>query len=85
MRRTWLMQSTPALTAALSPGERESGIQPHHNRTRPARRTLNDCLPLPGGEGLGEGEFPKPETEIIREQRPCFQLLPSALRLLPSP
>ncbi len=50
-----LVSRRPALTPALSPEERENGIQPHCYPTRPTRRTLADFLPLPGGEGRGEG------------------------------
>ena len=45
----------PALTPALSTGERETVIQPHCYLARSIRRTLADFLPLPGGEGRGEG------------------------------
>ena len=45
-----------AIAVPLTPEERENRTQPHHDRTRPIRRALNDCLPLPAGEGRGEGE-----------------------------
>ena len=43
------------LTPALSPEERESGIQPHCFPLRSTRQTLDDFLPLLWGEGRGEG------------------------------
>ena len=60
---------TPALTPALSLGERGNGIQPHHKWTRSFRQTLTDFLPLPEGEGRGEGGRPNTQTANLSDRR----------------
>jgi len=66
------------LTPALSPRERENGRQRVHKPSAPGmveRRSA--CLPLPGGEGRGEGEQAVVKAEasetihIHRQERLC--------------
>ena len=57
----------PALTPALSLGERENRIQPHCYPASSTRRTLADFLPLLGGEGRGEGEPPNNHLANFKE------------------
>ena len=53
-----------SLTPALSRWERERGIQPHFYPARSIHRTRADFLPLPAGEGWGEGE--RSQSWIVR-------------------
>ena len=75
-----------SLTPALSRWERETGIQPRQCRTRSARRTLTDFLPLPAGEGRGEGERNRqPKMPVVPGSQSPLRLSCGMLGLLTPP
>jgi hypothetical protein len=62
--RAFSMANPFPLTPALSFWERGQRTRLSADRDAPALRTLADFLPLPGGEGRGEGEGLERQTRI---------------------